>query len=83
MADTRRKNVQWNLPDGSTDKPFRWEHPQIAVLMDIRDHLSSIENLMRCHNVSLGFRAMRDLKNHVKNKFPLAKKKRKKHGRGK
>lgn len=43
----RRKDVDWNLPEGSE---FYWSHVQIAVLMDIRDELKRLNSLLHCHN---------------------------------
>jgi hypothetical protein len=35
-----------------------WEDVKVAVLMDIRDELQTLNSIMRCSNVSSGFRAL-------------------------
>lgn len=49
MSDTRRKNVDWLVaePNGQVQT---WERAGIAVLMDIRDELQSLNRLLACPN---------------------------------
>ena len=49
MSDTRHKNTQWVLklnPDGTLQN----DRVQIAVLMDIRDELQTLNFIFRCKN---------------------------------
>ncbi len=39
----RSKNLEWNLPDSPT-----WNSAQLAVLMDIRDELQTLNRLLAC-----------------------------------
>lgn len=45
MADTRKKNINWNVGKEAT-----WEGAQLAVLMDIRDELQRLNGLLGCAN---------------------------------
>jgi hypothetical protein len=45
----RFKDVEWNL-QGENGNIATWEGIQIAVLMDIRDELKSLNGLLRCQN---------------------------------
>lgn len=42
----RHKNADWNLAE---DRPG-WEGAQLAVLMDIRDELQTLNRLLHCVN---------------------------------
>lgn len=44
MADTRHKNVTWNVGDTT------WDGVKVAVLMDIRDELQKLNRVFECHN---------------------------------
>lgn len=44
----RYKNADWNLPD----KAETWQQASVAVLMDIRDELQSINRKLGCYRVS-------------------------------
>ena len=41
----RHKDTDWNLPEGRIDS---WDQAGIAVLMDIRDELQSLNALLHC-----------------------------------
>lgn len=45
MSDTRRKNINWTLSDGS----ISYDGAQLAVLMDIRDELQAIRARLDCY----------------------------------
>jgi hypothetical protein len=49
MADTRRKHVDWTLPDQDKE-PFTWQHVEVALLMDIRAELQQLNQLLSCPN---------------------------------
>lgn len=49
MADTRRKDVFWNLYTNSSGN-LTWEQVNVAVLMDIRDELKELNRLLHCSN---------------------------------
>lgn len=49
MADTRRKDVSWNI-SCSADGSLSFEGAQLAVLMDIRDELKKLNGVIGCHN---------------------------------
>lgn len=41
----RNANRDWNLPD-----TLNWDHVSVAVLMDIRDELKTLNRLLHCQN---------------------------------
>lgn len=46
----RHKNAQWNLPEPKLET---WEQAGIALLMDLRDELQSMNqklSVLQCHN---------------------------------
>lgn len=67
----RFKNVNWNLPGEDTDKTVTHEGVKQALLMDIRDELQEIKQLLKCHNVQGGLIAMQQLAKHPKKRWPL------------
>ena len=49
MNDKRRKDANWEIktnPDGTSPT----DDATLAVLMDIRDELKKLNNLLHCHN---------------------------------
>lgn len=42
----RHKNSNWTLPDG----PLEYAAASLAVLMDIRDELQTLNSVFRCRN---------------------------------
>ena len=46
MVDTRKKNANWIIGDTIT----KWDQCQLAVLMDIRDELKTLNQLLACRN---------------------------------
>lgn len=42
----RHKNTNWKLPDNENT----WESSKLAVLMDIRDELQTLNGLLGCPN---------------------------------
>ena len=40
------------------DVPWSWEGVTLAVLVEIRDELKSLNSVMQCDNVRIGFRAL-------------------------
>ena len=72
MADKRRKNANWSLPDSIT-----WEHVSIALLMDLRDELQGIRSLMNCYRIPRALDAMHELGVDLRRKKRAAATKRK------
>lgn len=48
MADTRKKNVDWVI--AGVDGTITWSGATVAVLMDIRDELKTLNQLLACPN---------------------------------
>lgn len=48
MGDTRRKNVAWPVP--RNDGTVGTDDMSLAVLMDIRDELQTLNRLLACPN---------------------------------
>lgn len=50
----RHKDMQWNLPEGSTtttgSRSHLWESIHAALLMDIRDELKRMNEILHCSN---------------------------------
>lgn len=49
MADTRRRNENWSVANTDGNVPT-WERVSIAVLMDIRDELQTLNRVFQCTN---------------------------------
>lgn len=49
MADRRRANVSWNVAD-EDGRVRSWDRVAVAVLMDIRDELQRLNQLLHCSN---------------------------------
>lgn len=49
MADTRKKNYDWGIHTNS-DRTTPQADAQLAVLMDIRDELKTLNVLFQCAN---------------------------------
>lgn len=67
----RLKNRQWNLNCKETDQTFTIEHIKIALLMDIRDELQQLNNVLTCSNLSRYERILRG----IRAKLPLRRRK--------
>lgn len=50
MPDKRHKNVNWTLPTSDSGAIETWQAVEIAVLMDIRDELQTLNRLLGCSN---------------------------------
>lgn len=48
--DTRHSGKRWSLPTNDSGRIETWEAVQIAVLMDIRDELQRLNNVLHCPN---------------------------------
>jgi hypothetical protein len=48
---TRQPGKTWYPPN-------EWQYVQLQVLMDIRDELLRLNNVMQCRNVARGFQAL-------------------------
>jgi hypothetical protein len=55
----RHKNANWNL----SEKPTLWDELVVAVLMDIRDELQSINHKLGCYRLP---RALDDMNSFAK-----------------
>lgn len=42
----------------SKEVPFTWDGLQLAVLLQIAEELQTLNSIMRCQNVQIGFRAL-------------------------
>jgi hypothetical protein len=73
MANDRQKNARWSLPEEGLD----WGHARLAVLMDIRDELQSINAALRCFRIPRALDAMYELGLEARRKKRLGAKKRK------
>lgn len=49
MTDTRMKNRQWQ-PAETDGRVPTWERVNLAVLLDIRDELQTLNRLLGCQN---------------------------------
>lgn len=49
-VETRHAKVSWKLPTNPNGTLESWTYVPIAVLMDIRDELQSLNQLLRCSN---------------------------------
>lgn len=49
MADRRRKDLNWTVAN-EKGETLSWEEVQVAVLMDIRDELKRLNNVLQCPN---------------------------------
>lgn len=47
MRNKKRSDADWNTP---TDTGFTWQHVEVELLMDIRDELKRLNELLNCHN---------------------------------
>jgi len=65
-VDKRHKNGNWQLPtNAQTGRIDSWDSVKIAILMDIRDELQSLNSLFRCPNF-VGFpRLLRDIRRNT------------------
>lgn len=72
MSDTRHKNTQWKIPDDNSGR-VTWDGCKLAVLMDIRDELQRLNNLLRCPN----FLAIPRKLDLIARKLPIRKRQRK------
>ncbi len=50
MADTRKRNINWRI-DTNLDGTTPARDAALAVLMDIREELQSLNGLFRCPNL--------------------------------
>ncbi len=48
MSDGRRKNTSWTVTIVAGGKEVSWEGAQLAVLMDIRDELQTLNRVLGC-----------------------------------
>lgn len=48
--DRRRKDTDWQLPAREDGESLSVEAAQLAVLMDLRDELKRLNDLLRCEN---------------------------------
>jgi hypothetical protein len=46
----RFEDHTWHLPETADGKIAKWEYVPIALLMDIRDELQTLNQLLNCQN---------------------------------
>ena len=76
MADTRRKNVNWAVCKES-DSVVTFDKTRLAIIMDIRDALHRVEDLLRCYRIPKALDVMIELGVEARRKKRLAAKRRK------
>lgn len=54
-------NANWGLPT----KDYTWEHVKIALLMDLRNELKTLNRLIGCHNTMAIPGLLRDIKRNT------------------
>lgn len=54
----RFKDFDWNLTRLPGGRIETWQQAEIAVLMDLRDELKSLNAVFACRNVQVGFAAL-------------------------
>lgn len=63
----RHKDANWNL----SEPALTWEQAQIAVLMDIRDELKSINRLLNCYRIPRALDAISRIDRRLQNNGAL------------
>lgn len=48
--DQRKKDADWNVVNPETGNAVSWDSACCAVLMDLRDELKKLNNLLHCSN---------------------------------
>lgn len=66
--DTRYKNRYWNVDEAANNWP---KHVQIALLMDIRDTLQSIDAKLGCHRIPKALDAVVRIDRRIAKKVKL------------
>lgn len=68
--DQRNKNWNWNTRTGHNEhfEPEHYRLASLAVLMDIRDELQTLNNVFRCHNALAIPQLLRDIKQNTTKK---------------
>jgi GTP cyclohydrolase III len=77
MTDTRHKNGNWTMKPNANNE-LSWEAIQVAVLMDIRDELQTVNRLLNCHRIPRALDAMYELGVEARRRKRLAAEKRRK-----
>lgn len=72
MTDTRKRNANWTLIVDNEGR-VSTANAQLAVLMDIREHLASLLKIMRCPNVQQMALAAQRIDKRLAKKLPLRK----------
>lgn len=67
MADTRRKNCNW-IVASDDERAKSIEHIQVAVLMDIRDELQSINSKLGCYRIPRALDALIEVGRDIRRK---------------
>jgi hypothetical protein len=76
MNDRRRKNVSWHVCQNGVES-LSFDAAQLAVLMDIRDELQTLNQLAGCFRIPRALDAMIELGAAARRKKRAAAKKRK------
>lgn len=71
---SRHKDIAWNLPD----KPLNYEIVHAALLMDLRDELKKLNQLLHCPN----FTGIPNTLHGIRMKLPTRKRRRAASKRG-
>ena len=67
MADRQAKDVEWDVVNENGKVPT-WEHASIAVLMDIRRELRTLNRLLGCANFNAIPHVLRNIEKNTKSR---------------
>jgi hypothetical protein len=70
--DRRRAQVKWIVND--EDGGCSFDGAQLAVLMDIRDQLESINNKLNCYRIPRGLDALHEIALDIRRKLRASRK---------
>lgn len=80
MVDRRQKNADWRVYDAKgVTYMGSYEAPKLAVLMDIRDELQTLNRLLGCPNFTAVPTILREISAHSGSTALNTKKKRRKN----
>jgi len=65
MADRRRRDANWQIGN-DRGEILTWEEVQVAVLMDIREELKRLNNVLQCPNFIAVPRKLDDIKSELR-----------------
>ncbi len=72
MSDTRRKDTNWNIGTADPDGRYTFDQIQTSILMDIRDELKRLNDVLHYQN----FLEIRSILRIIRNNTAKPRKKR-------